>query len=233
MKTNYLWIGLLSALFITSCSNDNENAVETQTNDTVATLEPYISPKMAQTIAFLDTNKTVVPIEQLMPIINKSPATLYSSSSNVSSSITKSTTTLESYSGRSAQKVLYIDAPVSISAVQIANWEPALSSGTLNTQTTYYLSVIAVTWQLADSRKITQSYYVGTQIGVNPSDDTELGYTFQNPATNVYLFTSYVYALRTSTTNDGSRIFVPGGLYAYISLTDAFNLKWYYFAETA
>jgi len=73
------------------------------------------------------------------------------------------------------------------------------------------------------SRKISKYYDIGTKTGVNPSDDTTIGYTLQLP--NVYLFNPYVYALKKSTNNDNLYIFLPRGLSTYTSITDYFNLK--------
>ncbi|MBP1617737.1 MAG: hypothetical protein H6Q14_1564 [Bacteroidetes bacterium] len=118
MKKKYLLTGLLSILLIFACTNDNENIVKSDaTSENIEVLEPYISPEMAKSIAFLDTCQTVLPIEQLMPIINISPENLYSSSSNAASSITRSTKSIESYTSRSAQKILSMDAAVSILGV--------------------------------------------------------------------------------------------------------------------
>ena len=142
---------------------------------------------------------------------------------------TKSQTTLESYTGRTSQKILYKDTPVSITDVQISNWSSVLGSGYLQPGT-YYLTAIAVYYQLIDNeREITNSYYYGTKMGVDPDDNTAIGYTLQNLASNVYLFTSYVYALKTNIGDDYLATFVP---YGFGTINDTFSLTWYYLATS-
>ena len=221
------------SLLLVSCTNENEStstllSMQNSTNFTEEA-EPYISPKMAETIAFLDTCTSVIPIEQLFPMIDTPIDDITSQEQLAEQTQTKSQTTLESYTGRTSQKILYKDTPVSITDVQISNWSSVLGSGYLQPGT-YYLTAIAVYYQLIDNeRKITKSYYYGTKMGVDPDDNTAIGYTLQNLASNVYLFTSYVYALKTNIGDDYLATFVP---YGFGTINDTFSLTWYYLATS-
>lgn len=234
-KQSFNLVLLLFSSILISCSNDSENNIDTLAsidNTKMVSLlddvEPYISPKMAETIAFLDTCTSVIPIEQLFPMIDTSTDEI-SSEYDQSMITTRGTTTLESYKGQTSQKILFKDTRVTITDVQISNWSSVLGSGNLKAGT-YYLTAIAVYYQLIDSeRKISKSYYLGTKMGVDPDDDTAIGYTLQNLTSDAYLFTSYVYALKTNVGDNYIATFVP---YGFVTTNDTFLLTWYYLAES-
>lgn len=224
-----LVLSLIVFLFfsvLNSCSNNDENLLDSPESASLEEIEPYISPKMAETIAFLDTCTSVVPIEQLFPMIDIPTEIIYQEENSLT--IKTKAAIFESYKGKTSQKILYEDKAVSISNLQIINWKSVLGNQNIPSGT-YYLTAIAVYYQLLDDRTITKSYFMGTDMGVDPDDDTSIGYTLQQLSPSIHLFTSYVYALKTGTGQIYSIKYVP--VQTVDDIYGQFSLTWYYFAE--
>lgn len=223
----YLFSSLfLFAVITISCSNESGEELEgLPSTESIDEIEPYISPKMAETIAFLDTCTSVVPIEQLLPVVDTRIDEISSGEGQLSARSTVS----ESYTGKTSQKFLFTDKLVSISKLQITNWNSVYGDVYL-TAGNYYLTAIAVYWQKIDDRQIYKSYDIGRKMGVDPDDDTAIGYNLQTIAPDTYLFTSYVYALRENVGDEYMYLFIPTSI---IFLYDNFTLTWNYLAVSS
>lgn len=89
MRTNYLWIGLLSALFITSCSNDNEDIKSETDSSSIVEAKPYISPGMQNIINALSSgNQDSIDVFELIRSLS---ATLIRDAANLTTSNTSLT----------------------------------------------------------------------------------------------------------------------------------------------
>lgn len=214
MKINYLWIGLLSALFITSCSNEEVKIESENYSNGIVAAKPYISPGMQNIINILNTtNQDSIDICKLIPSLGATLIRDAINSTGGNTTLTRSgetdgTTVFTGYENKSILFSTTITIPEGVSSSLGESLE--LESYFIGKKLYMRCWAITNSFYFSSNTYVKKKYVSGDKIGYDPdlfdqnlTSDTYLprGYHLEeNLAGRLYSGTTYVFDFGLSTT---------------------------------
>lgn len=184
---------LLSALLITSCNNEDMN--EQSSNKTVAKNEVYISPQMREIINMTDTAKSPIPLEKLIPNIEK---LMVKGTTRLTGVQSRAVGDVVSYKGYSNYVLKQLKAPVEISETQSLNLGMTNDPINFPRAGKYYADIYIITLNVINpGGNVEPSIGAEDIIGINPDSLNEKGFKVQEfTPKKYYRLTTYLWALR-------------------------------------
>jgi|GEM_PF-6805571 len=205
MKKYLFLFVLFTSIIVFGCTENNsdipkENSKKNSSPIATKVINPndtsvYISPKMAEIINMIDTSKTSIPIEKLIPLINNIKNTR---SQNIINSdyIDNGTTVIRGYDD---ENLVYRSVKTEITETQRDKFNM--------TQDILYVTCYAVTKDVLFNTATTlrNNYIYGDTIGIDPDDLNKFGYKIENRYNNIlYRFTTYIWFISISPDGGGS-----------------------------
>jgi hypothetical protein len=212
MKKKILFVGLLCMLVWACTNEDQPNNDASSSEQSAVAYEPYISPQMQQTLTMLDTCTTPIPIEKLIPYVNKIDTSSQKTTKEYVTRASDDGTTV--VTGYYQEQILFTNTKVTISDDQTSVFCPGYAAGD------YYATCYAVTYYLrCNNSGIEELIETNDTIGINPDNENSKGYHIQTLSVGTkYLFTTYFWFIWQSNKKDA-------GFYIPFEYTDAYGFS--------